>query len=98
MIRVVYHWKVDPQDFTAFEACWSATTNRIHDTVPGALGSFLLRRVESESEVLTVARWDSLKSWRTFWQDSDPHEMKEMGALGERISATAYEEVGDHTR
>ena len=98
MIRVLYRWRVDPQDFARFEASWSATTNRIHETVPGALGSFLLRGFDDESEVLTVAKWDSLESWKAFWDDSDPKAMVEMGTLGERLSAVAYEEVGDHTR
>ena len=98
MIRVVYRWRVAPENFTAFEQSWSATTNRIHETVPGALGSFLLRGVEDESVVLTVAKWDSLESWKTFWQGSNPKEMVEMGTLGERLSAVAYEEVEDHTR
>lgn len=74
MIRVIYRWKIEPRNFAAFETSWSATTNRIHETVPGALGSFLLRGVENPTEVLTVAKWDSLESWRAFWQGSNPEE------------------------
>ena len=98
MIRVVYRWWVEPQNFPRFKESWSVTTNRIHETVPGAQGSFILRGCENESEIITVAKWDSLKAWKDFWQNEDPDEMKGMRMLGERLSATAYEELEDHTR
>ena len=98
MVRVVYRWKVEPRNFAAFRESWSATTNRIHDTVSGAMGSFMLRGCESETEVITVAKWDRLESWEAFWQGEDPEAMKGMRMLGERLSAVAYEEVEDLTR
>lgn len=98
MIRVVYRWRVEAENFDAFREAWSRTTDRIHETVPGALGSFMLRGFDDESEVITVAKWDSLESWKRFWQGSDPEDMKEMGTLGERLSAVAYDEIDDHTR
>ena len=66
MVRVVYRWQVAPQDFEAFKETWRTTTNRIHESVAGAQGSFMLRSFENESEVITIAKWDSLESWENF--------------------------------
>lgn len=65
-VRIIYRWQVAPENFEAFQETWRATTNHIHDTVPGAKGSFLLRSSESPTEVLTVAKWDNLASWTKF--------------------------------
>ena len=97
MIRVVYRWRVKAENFDAFRKTWSATTQGIHETVPGARGSFMLQACEDTAEVLTVARWDSLESWKAFWGSSNPREMKNMRMLGERVSVEAYEEIGDCT-
>ena len=98
MIRVVYRWQVEPKDFEAFRETWRTTTNRIHETVPGALGSFMLRSFENEAEVITVARWESRQAWEQFWGNQDPEAMQAMRVLGERLSAEAFEEIEDHTR
>ena len=98
MIRVVYRWQVEPKDFEAFGETWRATTNRIHETVPGALGSFMLRSFENEAEVITVARWESRQAWEQFWGNQDPEAMQAMRTLGKRVSAEAFEEIEDHTR
>ncbi len=98
MIRVIYRWKVEPENFEAFKEIWRATTNRIHESVPGALGSFMLRACESESDIWTVAKWDSIESWEKFWGNTNPEEMEEMRKLGKRISVQAYDEIEDHTR
>lgn len=98
MIRVIYRWEVQPRDFEDFRRVWSATTNRIHDSVPGALGSFMLRASSRDSEVLTVAKWESEQSWKKFWGKQDPEEMQEMRTLGKRVSVKAYNEIDDYTR
>lgn len=98
MIRVVYRWRVAEQDFEHFQSAWAQTTNRIHETVPGALGSFLLRSPEDRTEVLTVARWDCLRSWKAFWGAENPAEMVGLREIGERLSVTVYDEIEDHTR
>ena len=98
MVRVVYRWQVLPQNFDAFRGTWRITTNRIHETVPGAQGSFMMRSIGNESEVITVAKWDSLAEWEKFWGNKDPEEMKGMGALGKRIAVETFEEVEDYTR
>lgn len=73
MIRVVYRWKVQEGDFAKFEEVWARTTNHIHETVAGALGSFMLRSPEDRTEVLTVAKWDSVESWQAFWGGGESH-------------------------
>ncbi|MEM7707821.1 MAG: antibiotic biosynthesis monooxygenase [Pseudomonadota bacterium] len=98
MIRVVYRWQVPPENFDAFQSAWRSTTNHIHETVPGALGSFMMRSLASEAEVITIARWDSLEAWKAFWGQENPIQMVEMRTLGERISVEAFAEVEDHTR
>ena len=67
MIRVIYRWEVRPKDFEDFRRVWTTITNRVHESVPGALGSFMLRSSDSDSEVLTVAKWESMESWKKFW-------------------------------
>ena len=98
MVRVIYRWQVAPQDFEEFRKTWRATTNRIHESVDGALGSFMLRSLENESEVITIAKWDSLESWEKFWGNSDPREMQGMRMLAKRVAAEAFDEIEDHTR
>lgn len=98
MIRVVYRWHVPSENFTEFKQIWSETTNHIHETVDGALGSFMLRSSENSEEILTIAKWDSLESWKSFWGNQNPEQMQAMRKLGERISADAFEEIEDFTR
>ena len=98
MVRVIYRWEVAPEHFEEFKNAWRITTNRIHETVDGAQGSFMLRSIKSTSEVITIAKWDTLDSWEKFWGNSNPKEMKTMKKLGKRISVEAFEEIEDHTR
>jgi heme-degrading monooxygenase HmoA len=98
VIRVIYRWQVAPENFDEFQRTWSATTHRIHETVPGALGSFILRACEDGSEILTVAKWDCIESWRSFWGNKNPKEMEQMRKLGQQISVEAYDEIEDYTR
>jgi hypothetical protein len=58
----------------------------------------MLQACESESVVLTIAKWESLESWERFWGNTNPEEMKEMRKLGKRISVEAYNEIEDQTR
>ncbi len=98
MVRVVYRWQVVPQDFDSFIEAWRKTTNQIHETVAGAHGSFLLKSIDNQSEIVTIAKWDSLESWENFWGNSNPKEMEGLGMIGKRISVDVFEEVEDHTR
>jgi len=98
VFRVIYRWQVAPDNFDAFRDTWRATTNRIHETVPGALGSFMLRAHDDDSVVLTVAKWDSAESWQRFWGNADPTAMQKMRDLGTRVSVEAFDEIEDHTR
>ncbi|MEM9529453.1 MAG: antibiotic biosynthesis monooxygenase [Pseudomonadota bacterium] len=97
-VRVLYRWQVPSEAFEAFKETWRATTNHIHDTVPGAQGSFLLRSSENPTEVLTIAKWDTLESWKKFYGQRNPEAMKAMRELATRISVEAFDEIEDHTR
>ncbi len=98
MIRVVYRWQVPQKNFEEFKKVWSRTTNSIHASVVGARGSFLLRSFENETEVITIAKWDSLELWKNFWGNENPQEMEAMRRLGQRSSVEVFEEIEDHTR
>jgi heme-degrading monooxygenase HmoA len=97
MIRVIYRWQVEPHKLSAFTQTWRRTTRRIHETVPGALGSFMLHAREDEAEILTIAKWRSMTDWQAFWDKENPPEMQAMRQLGERISVQVFDEVEDHT-
>ena len=58
----------------------------------------MLKSFENDTEVLTVAKWDSLESWKNFWGYKNPKEMEAMRKLGKRISAEVFEEIEDFTR
>ena len=96
MIRVIYRWQVAKDNLAQFQQEWSVATNKIHDTVPGALGSFMLQG--ADDEILTIAKWESLESWQAFWGMANPVEMENMQQLGTRLSVTAYDELADFTR
>lgn len=98
MLRVIYRWRVAEENIEEFTRVWRSTTNTIHATVEGALGSFMLRSIESRDETLTVAKWSSLESWQRFWGDEKPVEMAAMRKLGTALSTEVYEEIEDHTR
>lgn len=98
MIRVIYRWEVESENFEDFRRAWRRATNSIHETVPGAMGSFMLRSSDRNSEVLTVAKWQSAASWKAFWGKNNPQAMEEMHRLGKRLSVNVYDEIEDHTR
>jgi len=57
-----------------------------------------LKSFENENEVITIAKWGSLESWKDFFGNENPKEMEAMRKLGKRISVEAFEEVEDRTR
>ena len=98
MIRIIYSWKVAPANTARFIETWRKTTNKIHEEVKGARGSFLLQGDQDPGEIKTIARWDSLDDWKRFWQNSNPSQMLSMRDLGERVSVEIFREVDDFTR
>ncbi len=98
MIRIVYDWKVEPDQLESFIETWKRTTNKIHEDVRGARGSFMLQSDSDLSKIKTIARWDSLGDWKKFWQDSNPTQMQAMRDLGERISVEIFREIDDFTK
>ena len=97
MIRIIYSWKVAPENLVLFVETWKRTTNQIHQEVEGARGSFMLQNDQDTQEIKTIARWDSLDHWKRFWHDSNPTQMRTMHELGERISVEIFREVEDFT-
>ena len=98
MIRVIYKWRVDPENLEKFESTWRDMTRSIHATVDGALGSFCLQEVDDPSTVLTVALWENEAQWRAFMGDSEKAPlMKSLHEIAEQISATPYKQLGDET-
>ncbi len=98
MIRIIYSWKVEPENLERFIETWKRTTNKIHEEVQGARGSFMLQGEEDTTVIKTIARWDSLDDWKRFWQESNPSQMRSMHDLGERVSVEIFREVDDFTR
>ena len=98
MIRIVYTWKVAPENLALFIETWKRTTNKIHEEMQGARGSFMLQDDKDTTAIKTIARWDTLDDWKQFWQDSNPSQMLSMRDLGERISVEVFREVDDFTR
>ena len=98
MIRIIYSWKVEPENLDLFIETWKKTTNKIHEEVKGARGSFMLQNDKDSTAIKTIARWDTLNDWKNFWNDSDPSQMHTMRDLGERVSVEIFREVDDFTR
>jgi len=98
MIRIIYSWKVAPENLELFIETWKRTTNKIHEEVNGARGSFMLQSEKDNREIKTVAKWDSLNDWKRFWQDNNHTQMQAMHNLGERVSVEVFKEVDDFTK
>ncbi|WP_125716469.1 antibiotic biosynthesis monooxygenase family protein [Pseudoalteromonas rubra] len=98
MFRVIYQWQVPTDNMTAFKAVWQNTTDAIHASVDGALGSFMLQSAEHPEKVLTIAKWRSREDWLHFWGNSNPQSMQRMRELAKRISVETFEEIEDRTR
>lgn len=97
MIRIIYSWKVTPENLDRFMDTWKLTTNKIHEEVHGARGSFMLKSAEDPTSVKTIARWDTLEDWQQFWKGSNPGHMRSMRDWGERLSVEVFEEIDDFT-
>ncbi len=93
----MYSWQVEPEKLELFIETWKRTTNRIHEEVEGARGSFMLQNDKDAGEIKTIARWDSLNDWKKFWNDGNHSQMRSMHDLGERISVEIFREVDDFT-
>ena len=98
MIRIIYRWRVDPENLSRFESVWRNMTRSIHADVAGALGSFCLQELEDPTTVLTVALWESEAQWRAFMGDSDKApRMSPLHEIAEQLTATPYKQLGDET-
>ncbi len=98
MIRIIYSWKVVPENLEEFIETWKETTNTIHEEVEGARGSFMLQSEVDPCTIKTIARWDSLDHWKRFWNKTEHSQMQSMHDLGKRISVEVFNEIDDFTR
>ena len=98
MIRVIYRWKVSPENREQFTNAWRQTTNLIHQMVDGANGSILMTSLNNKSEMITMAKWSSLEEWKQFWGNANPKELYKLNQLAERLSVEVFEEVEDQTK
>jgi heme-degrading monooxygenase HmoA len=97
MIRVIYEWRVPEGNAAAFRREWSDTTTAIRAAVAGARGSLMLHDMTDPGRILTIARWDSLEDWRTFWRSESHSRMLGLNLLAQRMAVTAYDELADRT-
>ncbi len=97
MYQIIYRWKVDERDLSAFVAAWEETTKRIRDTTEGARGSICIVSVDKPTEVITMAKWDNFDQWVEFVKTAKAEAMKGMHQLGTQVSHDAYEQHGDFT-
>ncbi|ELP4436169.1 antibiotic biosynthesis monooxygenase [Vibrio vulnificus] len=104
MFRVIYEWRVPVDKMDEFQKVWRSTTDSIHHTVEGALGSFMLNSIEKPEKVLTIAKWRSRQDWELFWENSNPEKMQKMQKMqkmreiAERISVESFDEIEDRTK
>ena len=98
MIRIIYTWQVEPEKHNLFIETWRKTTNTIHEEVKGARGSFMIQNSENDTEIKTIARWDSLEDWEKFWKGSSQKQMGGMHELGHRVSVDIFKEIDDYTK
>ena len=66
MLRVVYRWRLQPENAAKFRAAWEKATTSIRSSTPSARGSVLLQNRQDRAEVMTIARWDRFEDWQTF--------------------------------
>jgi len=98
MFRVIYEWRVPVDKMDEFQHVWRAATESIHESVEGALGSFMLQSSDTPEKVLTIAKWNSREDWEQFWGNRNPEKMQKMREIAERVSVEAFNEVEDRTK
>ncbi len=98
MFHVVYKWFVPSKNKSAFLKSWEQTTNHIHETVDGALGSFCIEAVDDTNTLMTIARWHSREQWEAFIGTAKTGPMRKMHTFAKQISVDGYYELGDHTK
>ncbi|MGO1298326.1 MAG: antibiotic biosynthesis monooxygenase family protein [Vibrio sp.] len=98
MFRVVYEWRVPVEQLDEFQNVWRSATESIHNSVEGALGSFMLRSYDIPEKVLTIAKWNSRDDWELFWGYRNPEKMQKMREIAERISVEVFDEIEDRTK
>ena len=97
MHQIIYRWQVEQNNQAACLAAWEKATKSIRETTEGARGSICIVSVDRPTEIITMAKWDELDQWRQFVKTANSGAMREMHALGKKVSHDAYDQYGDFT-
>lgn len=98
MFRVIYEWLVPQENLEEFKIVWARTTDSIHQSINGAMGSVMLQASDNSLRIFTIAKWKSKEDWEVFFENRNPQKMLEMRQLAERISVQSFYEIEDRTR
>lgn len=98
MFHVIYKWIVPAENKASFLENWTQTTNHIHNSIDGALGSFCVESIDHANIILTIAKWQSRKQWEEFIGTAKTGPMNKMHDLAEQISVEGFEQLGDETK
>lgn len=95
MVRVFYHFRVEPTDARAFEKAWETVNDIICQRCPGAHGSTLLRSDDDSSQYVGVTKWTTVDSWHTMRQSDVPSldETDELMQHAETLSIRVMHET-----
>jgi len=96
VVFIIYEWSVSRENRQQFLKVWSVTTQAIHRSVEGALGSFCLGAVNDPETIMTIAKWESLEQWELFIQSAKTESMKGLHDIGTLLSSRAFNELGNH--
>lgn len=97
LIRVIYTWRLKSECMETFKDAWQQVTRQIHQSTDGALGSFCLRSLTDQNQVLTIALWRSEAQWRRFITDAKSTSMRRLHEIAEQVSVEAFQQIGDET-
>lgn len=94
MVRVVYRWKVRPEDRQAFVAAWADATGDFE--AGGAQAVHLMRSQQDAGIFAAIVDWATAEVWQDFLRQirrSTPRGLRALTRLGELIAADSYDDV-----
>lgn len=94
MVRVVYRWKVRPEDRQAFTSTWADATDDFQSG--GAQAVHLMRSQQDAAVFAAIVDWPTAETWQAFLRQirrSTPRGLRALTHLGELIAADSFEDV-----